>query len=213
MMLGLGDALINSMAAGIKQIEGYVPPGGCIGATCYPNGTVAYQNNNPGNLMYAGQAGASPGGAAGFAKFSSYDAGYAALQNQIQIQINSGQNLTQFFNQYAPGNTKNAAGAPQTPAATQAYINNMSSQLGVDPSTPLKSVQGSYSGPGSIDLTATSTPPSSTPTDSTSDYTDDLTDSSANPLTDWLSSTPSSDLTTYAIVAVAAALLAFTLTD
>ena len=157
-MRGLGDALVDSMAAAIQQMEGYIPPN-----SQYPQGTVAYRNNNPGNLMYAGQAGAVPGGVAGFAKFSSYDAGYAALKNQIQYQINKGQNLTQFFNQYAPGNTTNAAGAVQTPAATQNYINTVATQLGIDPSIPLISYQNGTANMG--DGTSTPSDPTTTPFD------------------------------------------------
>jgi hypothetical protein len=122
------------MAAAIRQMEGTNP--------------AFAANNNPGNLVYIGQAGAVPG-AGGFAKFSTPAAGEAALESQIQYQVNQGQNLTQFFNQYAPGNTKNAAGGVQTPAATQNYIDTVSGQLGIDPSTPLNSVQAFYSGPGS----------------------------------------------------------------
>lgn len=143
MLVGLGQSsLVSQMAAAITKVEGYFPPG----TPGYPNGSVAYQNNNPGNLMYAGQAGASPGGAAGFAKFDTLADGQAALNNQIQSQINKGQNLQQFFYQYAPPNTSNAAGAQQTQSATDAYIATVSQQLGIGPSVPLNQVQtGNYS--------------------------------------------------------------------
>lgn len=124
------------MAAAIRQMEG-----------TNPNFAA---NNNPGNLVYIGpnqngQTGVLPG-AGGFAMFPSAASGEAALESQIQSQINSGQNLTQFFNQYAPSGTCNAAGGCQTSAATQNYINFVSGQLGVDPSIPLNSIQGSYTG-------------------------------------------------------------------
>ena len=137
---GLGD-LVSSMAAAITQMEGVNP--NFVG------------NNNPGNIVFIGsnqngQSGVTRG-AGGFAQFSTLASGQAALDSQIQYQINQGQSLTDFFNQYAPGNTKNAAGGVQTPAATQNYINFVSGQLGIDPSVPLNSVQDSYSGPGSVD--------------------------------------------------------------
>jgi hypothetical protein len=135
------------LAASIRQVEGY-----------NPNFAA---NNNPGNLIYVGQAGAVPG-AGGFAKFPTAAAGEAALESQIQNYIDRGYNLSTFFNTYAPGNTKNAAGGVQTPAATQAYINTVSSQLGIDPSIPLNSVQSSFTGPGSF------TAPSATPDSSSS---------------------------------------------
>lgn len=101
-------------------------------------------NNNPGNLVYVGpnqngQSGVTRG-AGGFAAFPSLAAGQAALNNQIQGQVDSGQNLTQFFNQYAPSGTCNAAGGCQTSAATQNYINFVSQQTGIDPSVPLNTV-------------------------------------------------------------------------
>jgi hypothetical protein len=131
---GLGDALTDCLAGAITTQEGVNP--NFVG------------NNNPGNLVYAGQSGAVPG-AGGFAKFPSVAAGQAALQWQIQNYINRGFNLTDFFNTYAPGNTTNAAGGVQTPAATQAYINNVSASCGLDTSTPLTQIQQSYTGPGS----------------------------------------------------------------
>ena len=145
---GLGDALVDSMAAAITQMEGVNPH--------------FAPNNNPGNLVYVGQPGATLG-AGGFAAFPTLAAGQAALDAQIQSQINKGQSITDFFNQYAPGNTTNAAGGVQTPAATQNYINTVSAQLGIDPSTPLNSVQASYSGPGSVSSSDSSSTDSSTP--------------------------------------------------
>ena len=138
---GLGDALVSSLASAITQVEGYNP------------NFVA--NNNPGNLIYVGQAGATLG-AGGFAAFPTLAAGQAALNSQIQNYIDRGYNLNQFFNTYAPGNTKNAAGGVQTPAATQAYINTVSSQLGLDPSIPLNSIQSSFTGPGSVSADSSS---------------------------------------------------------
>jgi hypothetical protein len=152
------------MAAAIRQMEGTNP--------------AFAANNNPGNLVYIGQAGAVPG-AGGFAKFSTPAAGEAALESQIQYQVNQGQNLTQFFNQYAPGGTVNAAGGVQTSAATQNYINTVSLQLGLDPSTPLNSIQASYSGPGSVDSSSSA----------------DNSDSSDGSSFDFSSLLPSSDST------------------
>ena len=89
---GLGD--INTVAQTIQQVEGYYP------------GSVSYTNNNPGNLKYAGQAGATLG-ANGFAVFSSYDAGYQALVNQINLDASRGQTIAQFTSIYAPAADNN----------------------------------------------------------------------------------------------------------
>ena len=140
---GLGDTLVSSMAAAIRQMEGTNP--------------AFASNNNPGNVTYVKGGWNYPGcvpGAGGFCAYPDAATGEAALEHQIQVQIASGQNLSDFFNQYAPGNTKNAAGGVQTPAATQNYINMVSGQLGIDPSVPLNSIQASYSGPGSVDSSA-----------------------------------------------------------
>ena len=150
---GLGDALTDCMASAMTTQEGY-----------NPNFAA---NNNPGNIIYIGptqngQTGVTRG-AGGFARFSSPASGQAALLNQIQGQISRGQNLTQFFNQYAPPNTVNAAGGVQTSAATQAYISNVAAACGLDTSTPLNQIQAQYSGPGSY------SPSDSSSSDSSSD--------------------------------------------
>src|SRR6185437_4570267 len=90
--LGLGDALVSCLSSAITQVEGY-----------NPNFAA---NNNPGNLIYVGQSGATPG-AGGFAKFSSPAAGQAALEWQVQNYINRGYDLNTFINTWAPPNTKN----------------------------------------------------------------------------------------------------------
>jgi hypothetical protein len=147
--LGQSGDIVSAMAAAITQMEGYNP--------------AFAPNNNPGNLIYIGpnqngQSGVTRG-AGGFAAFPTLAAGQAALANQIQYQVNQGQTLTQFFNQYAPGGTTNAAGGVQTSAATQNYINFVSGQLGIDPNVPLnQSSSGgtSYASDGSaIDNTST----------------------------------------------------------
>lgn len=51
--------------------------------------------NNPGNLRSGpGQVGTSPGG---FAIFPDYATGEAALENQVQLNINRGLTLSEFF--------------------------------------------------------------------------------------------------------------------
>lgn len=128
---GLGDALVTSLASAIRQVEG-----------SNPNFAA---NNNPGNLVFVGQSGATMG-AGGFAAFPTQAAGEAALDWQIQNYINRGYNLTQFFNTYAPGGTSNAAGGVQTQYATNSYVQTVANQLGLDPSVPLSSIQAGYSG-------------------------------------------------------------------
>lgn len=159
-----GTDLISAMATFIAQHEG--------------NNPNFAGNNNPGNLIYVqggwNYPGAQPG-AGGFAKYPDATTGQAALAHQIQVQVNNGQTLTQFFNQYAPGNTTNAAGGVQTPAATQAYIDQASAALGIPTNIPLNQVQA-----GTYDPTATEVASSST--DGTTNTTYSGVDAFGNPI-------------------------------
>jgi hypothetical protein len=157
----LGDALVDSMAAAIQQMEGYIPPN-----AQYPKGSLAYINQNPGNLRFANQPGAVQG-QGGFAAFPSYAAGYAALQNQIQYQINAGQNLTQFFNQYAPSIENNTPG----------YIAFVAQQTGIDPTVPLINYQNGSATIGASSTSSSSS--SSSSTDSTGGSTSSTVDLSS----------------------------------
>src|ERR1700678_3471252 len=85
----LGSAVVvapqmQTLAQLIQTQEVYATPGQTIAGKTYANGSVSYQDNNPGNLMYAGQSGATPG-PGGFAVFPTYDAGLNALYNQINL--------------------------------------------------------------------------------------------------------------------------------
>lgn len=71
-----------------------------------PGNTLAVRNNNPGNLRFAGQKGASEG-AGGFAKFNSVQEGYEALKRQIQLDGERGHTLESFINKYAPKGENN----------------------------------------------------------------------------------------------------------
>jgi hypothetical protein len=94
-------------------------------------------NNNPGNLVYAGQAGASPG-AGGFAQFSSYQAGRNALISQLQLDAVRGtdlngnpiNNLSDLIYSWAPPSENDSAG----------YLANVVSQTGFSASAPLSSL-------------------------------------------------------------------------
>lgn len=154
---GLGQTSgLSTIASTIQQIEGYYP------------GSIAYQNNNPGNLIYVGQAGATQGTPmAGtpyyFASFDSYADGYAALENQIQIYANQGLTIDQMMAKYAP-----ASGTGNNPTS---YANSIANALGVSSDTPVSSAiaGGSTDASGTVDL-------SSLGTDLSSDFSD-LTDS------------------------------------
>lgn len=87
------------------------------------------RNNNPGNLNYAGQAGAtleSPGGR--FARFETAYDGLRAMARQLMLYAKRGTNTVEgIISTWAPSSENN----------TGAYVNAISSKLGVDPSAAL----------------------------------------------------------------------------
>jgi len=88
------------------------------------------RNNNPGNLNFAGQAGASKEGGPGgrFAKFGTMREGVAALVKQIGLYVSRGKNsIRKILEVYAPTSENN----------TGAYIAAVSRALGIGPDDPL----------------------------------------------------------------------------
>jgi len=136
---GVNPLALNALAQAIQTQEGYYP------------GTLAYTNNNPGNLVYAGQPGATQG-AGGFAAFSSYAAGYQALQNQIQLDAARGTDVN--------GNPVTTVGqlitswAPPSQNDTAAYIASVTAQTGFSASDDLLSLGSSGSDQTSASLPA-----------------------------------------------------------
>lgn len=96
-------------------------------------------NNNPGNLVYAGQAGATQG-AGGFAAFPTLAAGESAAEAQINLDITRGScangapinTLADLINCWSPAN---AAG--NSLASTNNYINTVAQATGIDPNESL----------------------------------------------------------------------------
>lgn len=121
----ISPSAVNALASAIQTQEGYYP------------GSLAYVNNNPGNLVYAGQPGATQG-AGGFAAFSSYNGGLTALKNQITLDATRGTDIN--------GNPTTTTGqlltswAPPSQNDTAAYISSVATQTGYDPDAPLSSL-------------------------------------------------------------------------
>lgn len=121
---GAYDSAIQTMAGAIKDFEGWYP------------GSRSYRNNNPGNLKYAGQLGATGADDTGHAIFSSYDAGWNALVRQLQLAFYGGSfvysltdTLYSFFSKYAEGNSRQ-------------YAQFVAGKLGVSPDTKLQTLGG-----------------------------------------------------------------------
>lgn len=128
MLVSLGKlASVSASAPGIQQL---------VAAIQTQEGPV--QNNNPGNLLYAGQPGATGKDYRGFAIFSSLDAGTQAEASQISLDINRGtcatgapvNTLRDLFNCLTPPSANDTAG----------YTSRVSSATGIDPDASLASV-------------------------------------------------------------------------
>lgn len=109
--------------------------------------SLGYKLNNPGNLNYAGQPGASPSGQGNGseAQFDSLADGIAATNAQLAKDAGRGLTIQDEFTKWATGN--NAA-----------YISNVSDWTGYDPSTPLSTVLSggdSFSAPAGADSGST----------------------------------------------------------
>lgn len=104
---------------GLKPKNGAQPS-----STSSSGSSRAQRNNNPGNLNFVGQAGATleGGNNARFAKFGSTAEGVSALAKQLGRYGDRGLNtLRKIINTYAPSSENN----------TQAYIDALSKRLGV----------------------------------------------------------------------------------
>jgi hypothetical protein len=102
-------------------------------------------NNNPGNLIYAGQPGATLG-AGGFAAFATLQDGINAAISQVQLDVTRGTagnglpttTLAELISNgwsppSAPGNSQ---------AATDSYVSTVASKTGIDPNADLADVLG-----------------------------------------------------------------------
>lgn len=107
---------------------------GYVGSFAKP-GTLAERNNNPGNLRFIGQEGATPG-QGGFAAFPTLEAGLQALQNDLTAKLtgksrtglNGNSTIQELMNVYAP---KGDGNDPTT------YANNLARELGVSTNTKI----------------------------------------------------------------------------
>jgi hypothetical protein len=98
---------------------------------------IAWVHNNPGNLKYVGQEGASQGEPAEdgghWAAFQTPEEGAAALQRQIGLDASRGMSARDFVTKYAPPGSND----------TEAYIAQASQALGVSPDTKLSDIDPS----------------------------------------------------------------------
>ncbi len=127
MRRGMGAVYLDpstkqTIGSTIQQVEGYYP------------GSIAYRNNNPGNLKYVGQAGATGADSRGFAVFPTYDAGLDALYHQLDLYAGRGLTIQQTMDIYAPASDGNQ------PAA---YAQTIARALGTSVNTRLSDLSSS----------------------------------------------------------------------
>jgi len=125
------DLIDSGLASNLQDAIGIISniDAGGLGQVLIPPGTLAAKNNNPGNLRFVGQPGATQG-EGGFAKFATPEAGYSALKNQIRLDQDRGLTLEKFINKYAPPSENNTA----------QYLSQMEKALGVPRGTPLSQI-------------------------------------------------------------------------
>ena len=127
--------LLTKFCLAIQHFEGYYPPD-----EQYPYGTASYRNCNPGNLKYSQYTeslGAIAKSPAGFAIFSNYEDGFAALcqfvSDAAHNELKAYQNCTidSFFFIYAP---------PADNNPTNTYAQYVAAYVGLPLDTPISSL-------------------------------------------------------------------------
>jgi hypothetical protein len=96
-------------------------------------------NNNPGNLVYVGQPGATLG-KGGFAAYPSLEAGIAAANAQVSLNLSRGtcangnaiDTLADMISCWSPANAPG-----NSPSSTSNYVSSVANQTGIDPSASL----------------------------------------------------------------------------
>lgn len=132
-MSGLGAALAGPppTAAPTPAVQGAMPDQ----AAAAP-GIVGNDRNNPLNLRYAGQDGAT--NANGFAAFPTQQAGLAAADNQMGLYAQRGVNtLRGLISTWAPPNEND----------TEGYIKRVSATTGIDPDKQIDLTNPAVTGP------------------------------------------------------------------
>src|SRR5579859_4668324 len=152
------DPFITAWAQAIASFEGFNSPN-----------SLPARNNNPGDLKYAGQPGATGADARGFAIFPDAASGWQALYRQLQKYVDDfpGYSILQmtahYLGQSVP--TNNAEGNAFT------YANFVAAALGVTPDTTLADLAtGAAQAAG--DVMAATADPTADPTATDSTATD-----------------------------------------
>jgi len=128
--------------AGMGQVSGFISLWASAVATFegfYTAGSRPARDNNPGDLKYAGQPGATGQDSLGFAVFPTADAGWTALDNQLQAYVNQfpDYDIFQIMEHYLGQNITAEGGEVTSQGNSTTYANYVASAIGVDPNTTL----------------------------------------------------------------------------
>ena len=104
-----------------------------------------HRNNNPGNLVYVGQTGATLG-EGGFAKFSSWQAGLDAMTWQLGHNLIRGTNASGQPTTTLSEMIAGWANRPSDQGALPNYISTVANKLGINPNESLASQLGFHKG-------------------------------------------------------------------
>lgn len=121
--MGSPSLAFPNIDAAIGSQEGFGKPG-----------TIATNNNNPGDIIYGPFAVAhgATGAANGFAVFPDVTTGTGAEDSLVQYYSNQGASLSDLINAWSPGTAPG-----NTPAGTSSYIDYVSGLLGVSPDSSI----------------------------------------------------------------------------
>ncbi len=119
-------SVITSLADAITKMEGYYP------------GSLAWRNNNPGNIRGGRVYPQYPLDSNGFTVFPDQATGRAALEADMAYKVGQGMTLESLVYKYAPPTDNNDSAQ---------YVANMASWTGLPVNVPLNSLDSSgYSG-------------------------------------------------------------------
>lgn len=121
-------SFIDSWANAIASFEGFNTPG-----------SRPARDNNPGDLKYAGQAGATGQDPQGFAVFPDATTGMQALYHQLNLYLSEfpGYSIYQIMEHYLGQNISASGGETTSQGNSTTYGNFVAAAIGVDPSTTL----------------------------------------------------------------------------
>ncbi len=129
-------SLTDSISQAIAQMEGF-----------FTSGSIAQRNNNPGNLRSWGNLPVVDG----YAVFPTPDAGWAALNRQVDLNVSRGLSLNEFFGG-KPGVYGGYSPSGDGSNDPNRYALFVSSRIGLDPSIPLNSTPSDGFDPSITDV-------------------------------------------------------------